>query len=246
MEEAKAGMEISEARIEELEVTLSKLKLTAPFDGTMGIIEVSKGAYVQPNQVLGSFVDNSFMHIDFKIPEKFINDVGAGQVVEVTLNSLDQVFEGTVEAVEPKSESESHSVKIRAGMENYQNLLRHGMFCSISLIIGEKSNALSIEEHAVEVEGEAEYVWVIEKGKAMKRRVMTGSKEKGRVEILAGLEAGELVVIAGQLKLYPGSKVKITNLSAEEGQKNKEEKEHEKPIEKISKKFKVKRKGQKK
>jgi membrane fusion protein (multidrug efflux system) len=131
-------------------------------------------------------------------------------------------------------------------MENYQNLLRHGMFCNISLIIGEKSNALSIEEHAVEVEGEAEYVWVVEKGKAMKRRVMTGSKEKGRVEILAGLEIGEIVVVAGQLKLYPGSKVKITNLSADESVKTKEDKESDKPVEKISKKFKVKRKGQKK
>lgn len=213
LEETKSGMDRAAAQIEELEVALSKLTIVAPFDGVFGIFDVSPGAFTQQNQVIGSFVDNSFMYIDFKVPEKFVQEIGPGQVVEIKIYAFkDQIFQGTVEAIEPKSESESHSVKVKASMENYQNLLRHGLFCNVSLIIGEKQNALSVDESCVEYEGEHAFVWVVEKGRAMKRRIVTATKEKGRIEVISGLSEGDLVVIAGQLKLVPGMGVKITNL----------------------------------
>ena len=215
LEETLGKLDGAKAKVEELEATLAKLTLRAPFKGKVGLLNIHKGAYVQPGQdLISSLVDNSSLRIDFKIPEKFIGQIGAGQTAEIQVETFEaQTFQSTVDAIEPKSESESHSVKVRSSMKNPQNMLQHGMFCRVSLIVGEKPSALLIEESSLEREGEIEYVWVIEKGKAIKRRVLTGTHENGKAEITAGLSEGEMVVIAGQLKLYPGVRVKITNLT---------------------------------
>jgi membrane fusion protein (multidrug efflux system) len=214
LEETLSQMDAAKARIEETEATLAKLTLRAPFKGKVGLLNLSRGAYVQPGQDIGCLVDNSSLRIDFRVPEKHIGQIGAGQISDIRLETFkNQVFQASVDAIEPKSESESHSIKVRASMANPQHVLQHGMFCQISLIIGEKPNALSIDESAIEIEGEIEYVWVIDKGKAFKRRVLTSTHENGRAEISAGLTEGEMVVTAGQMKLTPGARVKIGNLT---------------------------------
>jgi membrane fusion protein (multidrug efflux system) len=131
----------------------------------------------------------------------------------------DQVFRGAVEAVESQIESESHSLAIRGSIPNDDLLLRPGLFANISLIIGEQGDVIQVDEAAVDREGEIEFVWVVEKGKAMRRRVLTGIRENGKIEIIAGVRPGQVIVIAGQLKLSDGVRVKLTNLEIEEEKK---------------------------
>ena len=71
---------------------------------------------------------------------------------------------------------------------------------------------MTVDEACVERMGEVEFVWIIERGRADRRRVLTGSRENGQVEIVAGLQPGQIVVTSGQLKLSDGAKVKISNM----------------------------------
>ena len=211
--EAEGSVKIAEGKLKQAKANLEKANIRAPFDGTIGIINISPGAYVQAGTELVTLVDNSSVKVSFKVPEKNIHDVGVGQVVEIKVSAFkNQVFTGTIEAVDAKIEKESHSVEIKGIIPNPDNMLRDGLFANVSLIIGEKGDTMTVDESCLERAGEIEFVWTIERGRAERHRVLTGTRENGQVEIIAGLQPGQIVVTSGQLKLSDGAKVKISNM----------------------------------
>jgi len=206
---AKAQLEVAKAK-------LAKATIYAPFDGKIGLIDVSVGAIVDSQKELVTLVDFDPMKIDFKIPEKFIHDIGVGQTAEVKLDSIpNQVFQATVEAIDSRIDPQTHSIAVRATIPNEDGKLQTGLFGSVSVIIGIKNDALLVPESAIGREGDIEYVWVIVNGKSGRKRVLTGTRENGQVEITAGLRPNEIVVTSGQLKLGEGTAVKVSNLGGE-------------------------------
>ena len=213
LDEANASMKMTEGKLLQAKANLEKANIKAPFDGTIGIMNISAGAFVQGSTDLVTVVDNKSVKVTFKVPEKNVHDIGVGQVVEVKVSAFkDQVFTGMIEAVDAKVEQESHSVQVKGVIPNPDNLLRDGLFANVSLIVGEKGNTMTVDESSIERIGEIEFVWVVERGRAEKRRVLTGSRENGQVEIVAGLQPGQIVVTSGQIKLSDGAKVKISNM----------------------------------
>ena len=213
LDEANASMKMTEGKLLQAKANLEKANIKAPFDGTIGIMNISAGAFVQGATDLVTVVDNKSVKVTFKVPEKNVHDIGVGQVVEVKVSAFkDQVFTGMIEAVDAKVEQESHSVQVKGVIPNPDNLLREGLFANVSLIVGEKGNTMTVDESSIERMGEIEYVWVVERGRAEKRRVLTGARENGQVEIVAGLQPGQIVVTSGQIKLSDGAKVKISNM----------------------------------
>jgi membrane fusion protein (multidrug efflux system) len=213
LDESKGRLKIAEGKVTGAKANLAKANIKAPFDGIIGIINVSPGSFVQGATELVTVVDNTSVKAIFKIPEKNIHDVGVGQVAEIKVGAFKkQIFTGTVEAVDAKIDTESHSLQVKASIPNPDGLLREGLFADVSLIVGEKGNTMSVDESAVDRLGEREFVWVVTKGRADRRPVLTGTRENGKVEIVAGLQPNEIVVISGQLKLSDGAKVKISNM----------------------------------
>ncbi|MEI8295164.1 MAG: efflux RND transporter periplasmic adaptor subunit [Alphaproteobacteria bacterium] len=232
LDEIVAKRDAAEGKVEEAEATLKKKRIIAPFSGNIGIVSVSPGAYVQANHDLVMLVNINPIVVDFKVPEKNVHDVGAGQIAEIRVEGFkDEIFRFTVDAVDSKVNEQSHSLAIRASNPNEENQLHAGLFANVSLIVGDKSDALLIPETALHREGEAEFVWTIKQkgknqGKAGRQRVISGTRENNTVEIVAGLRPGTLVVTAGHLRLGEGSAVKITNMD-EEKKEEKEQKEKE-------------------
>ena len=144
---------------------------------------------------------------------KYIDDVAPGQNVEITVDAYSgKVFSGTVDAIDSEVDTKNHSILVKAIIPNKNGHLRHGMFANVRLVTGEKSGVVLIDEDALLREGSIEYVWVIdEKGRAYRKRVLSGAKDINGVEIVAGLREGETVVTTGQLKLSEGLMTKILN-----------------------------------
>lgn len=212
-EEASAQLKAAEGKLQQAKARLDQAHIKAPFDGTIGIMNINAGSFVQAATELVTLVDNSSVKVSFKIPERNIHDIGQGQSLEVKVSAFkNQVFTGTVDAVDAKIEKESHSVEVKGTIPNPDGLLRDGLFANVSLIVGEKNNTMTVDESAIERQGEVEFVWVIERGRAERKRVLTGTRENGQVEIVAGLQPGQVVVTSGQLKLSDGAKVKISNM----------------------------------
>lgn len=244
-DKAHAELAVSEGRAAAARSKLAKTTITAPFEGTIGLIHFSEGSYIQANQELVHLVDTTPMKVDFKVPEKFVNDIGSGQMAEVRVQALgDRVFMANVDAVDSKVDTENHSIAVKGSIDNENGWLKAGSFAQVSLIIGEKGDTIVVDEAAVDREGNFEFVWVIEKGRAHRQRVITGVREKNQTEIVAGLQPGQIVVTAGQIRLADGMNVNITNMTPEAvadagksptGKKKEEKTEEAKPEEKKDK-----------
>lgn len=212
-DEAKAGVDVTKARLDRATADLDKAKIVAPFSGTIGLLQVDPGAYVQAAQELVALVDNTPVYVEFKIPEKFLGDIGVGQTAEIKLDSFpEDKFVASVEALDSRIDEVSHSIAVRASLPNNEGKLREGLFANVSLLIGEKTNALLIPESALAREGNIEFVHIVQEGKAGRRRVVSGTRENGKVEILQGLRPDELVITAGQNKVGDNTPVEIINM----------------------------------
>ena len=215
-DENRGQLNMARAQVEVAKTKLEKTVIYAPFDGTIGLIDVSVGAFVDTQKELVTLVDFDPMKIDFKVPEKFIHDIGVGQTAEIKLDSMpDQVLIATVEALNSTIDPLTHSISARAMIPNEDEKLRAGLFGHVSVIIGVKNDALLIPESALGREGDIEFVWVVVNGKAGRKRVLTGTKENGQVEITAGIRPDEVVVTSG-VHLGEGTAVKITNMGGDE------------------------------
>jgi membrane fusion protein (multidrug efflux system) len=148
--------------------------------------------------------------VKFGIPGKFVNDVGVGQVVELKVDACkDRVFKGTVEAVDSHVDSTTNSIALKASIPNEDGVLKSGLFATVSLVVGEQGDTITVDESAVERQGEQEYVWTVDRGKARRTSILTGARYRGRIEVVAGLREGQVVVTAGQLRLSEGKPVKV-------------------------------------
>lgn len=220
-DKAYAEMNISRAKMEVAAAQLKKTEIRAPFSGVIGICDISAGAFVQPNQELVTLVDQTPIKVRFGIPGKYVNDVGIGQTVELKIDAYkDRSFRGTVEAVDSHVDPATNSVAVRASVPNEDGVLKAGLFATVSLYVGEQTGIMTVDEAAVERMGEQEYVWIVDRGKARRTGVLTGARSGGRIEV-TGLREGQIVVVAGQLRLVDGVWVRVTNMeldAAESGE----------------------------
>lgn len=207
-DETKAAFEGAKARVDKAQAALDKATIKAPFEGTIGLIDIDPGAFVQAAQDLVKLVDNTPIYADFKVPEKYLHDISVGQLAEVKVDAFpDQKFVATVEAIDSSVDGQSHSIALRATIPNDDGRLRSGLYANVSLIIGDKPDALLIPESALIRDGNKEMVYVVHEGKAHPINVLTGTRENGMVEVLTNLKEDLNVVTAGQIKLVPGRAV---------------------------------------
>ena len=201
LDNAQAQLSVSEARVASARAQLDKMSLVAPFDGVVGLREVSVGAFVTVGQNLVNLTRLDPMEVDFSLPERDLARVAVGQPLIVTVDAFGgQSFKGKIEAIDPMLDVNSRSAKLRAQVENPEHKLRPGLFARIGLDTGDGAKALLVPEQALLQQGDTRFVYKIVDGKAARTVVKTGQRLPGKLEILEGLKAGDQVITAGQGK----------------------------------------------
>ncbi len=198
----------SEATLNLARKRLTEYTLTAPFDGILGRRFISVGQYISPQTTLVSIYALDRMKLDFSVPERYSARVKPGQTLSLTVAAHgDEKFSGEIYLVEPEVEAETRTVQIRAYVPNADHRLKPGMFASVSLSVGTKDAALTVPEDCIFPHTGGFAVYRDAGGVAELVPVLTGIRIPGRVEILSGLKAGDLVARAGNLRLSPGRKL---------------------------------------
>lgn len=212
LDSSEAALKVQEATVTLAQAKLDKMRLTAPFSGVVGIRNVSVGDYVKEGQDLINLEDIGLLKVDFRLPESTFGQLKPGQHVEVASDALPgQQFEAVLDAINPLVEAGGRSIACRAHLSNSNAVLRPGMFVRVRLIFEKRSDVLLIPEQALVPDAKAPYVFRVVDGKALRATVQTGLRRHGQVEIVEGLNAGDEIVIAGQLKLRDGAPVKSIN-----------------------------------
>ena len=209
-ETATSNAQVAEAKLRLAQARLSKMRIVAPFDGSVGIRSVSIGDYVKDGTDLVNVEDVRILKVDFRLPERNFSQIRVGQTIEVVADALpNERWQGRIEAINPKVDADGRSLELRALLENTSGKLRPGMFVRVRVIVGERSNALLIPEEAIVPQGAEFYVFKVVEGTARRVPVKIGVRRDAMVEILDGLTAGDQVVTAGMRLSRDGQPVRV-------------------------------------
>lgn len=199
---ARAAYGVDQARVASARTALTKMTLSAPFSGQVGLRNVSVGAFVTVGQDLVTLVRLDPIEVDFSVPETALSQLKNGQAISITVDAFpsDQ-FGGAVTAIDPVIDPTSRSAKLRAQIANPDGRLRPGQFAKLQLDTGgNTTDAVLVPEQALMQDGSQRYVWTIVDGKAKKVVIKTGVRVPGAFQVLEGLKAGDQVITAGQTK----------------------------------------------
>lgn len=209
-DEALAKLRTDQAGVDLARARLEKTMIKAPFDGIIGLRNVSIGDYVNPGQDMVNIESIDPLKVDFRMPEIYLNVLKTGQTIQVAVDAFPgKAFEGEVYAIDPLVDSSGRTVVLRAKLPNPENLLRPGLFARVNLLVSQAGDAIIIPEQALIPQGNERFVYKIVDGKAVMVPVKTGTRREGQVEITDGLAQGDIIVTAGQMKLRPNSPVTI-------------------------------------
>ena len=201
-DQTRAAFAVDQARVASARAALSKMTLRAPFSGRIGLREVSVGDFVSVGQDLAPLVRMDPIKVDFSVPEGALSQIATGQSIAVTVDAFPgETFGGKVVAIAPVIDPDSRSVQLRAEIPNPDGRLRPGQFAKLVLDTRNAAQSgLLVPEQALMQEGETRFVYTVVDGKAHKAVVTTGIRVPGKVQVVEGLKAGDVVITAGQAK----------------------------------------------
>jgi len=201
------------ADIEVLKVQIRKTEVRAPFNGTIGLRNISIGAQITPATALATIRDVRNLKLDFSVPEKYSGEIKQGTKVKFTVQGNDKKYDATVMATEQGIESDTRNLNGRAIVENKNISLIPGVFANVELRLNENKYALMVPTQAVIPQARSKQLIVSKQGKAKFVTVKTGVRNSSSVEVLSGINAGDTVVTTGILFLKPDAVLKFLKVT---------------------------------
>lgn len=205
VDEASAALARTRAEVQYRQTLLQKHRITAPFDGRVAFRRVDPGAYVSPGTPVVELVDADPIEVAFEVPAEHAGAVAPGHAVTVDLDG--EPREARVVAIAPAADSGTRGLALRAEIPNGDGRLLPGRFVRVEVPLRTVDDAVVVPEQAILPGPASDAVFVVADGRAERRRVTTGLRQLGIVQIVDGLTAGETVVVAGQQKLRDGARV---------------------------------------
>jgi membrane fusion protein (multidrug efflux system) len=208
LDSAAANLSINQSQAEFSNAQLQKLSIKAPFKGMIGLHDMSIGDYVNAGEDLVRLVEIKTLKFDFALPEVYLSKVKLGQTITINTTAFPGTkYEGSVTAISPAINEETRSLMVRAVIQNSSLELRPGLFANVILEVSQNDNAIMVPEQALIPQGQRYYVMKVVDGKVEQVPVIIGQRRKADVELVSGVKADDVVIIAGQMKLQPGAPV---------------------------------------
>ncbi len=196
----------------EILINLKSGNIIAPFSGVLGYTGLTEDILVSNNIFIITLDDNSTIYSDIKIPENYSASIKKGLPVEVKLSSFkDKVFLGEVDFVSSRINADTRSLLSRIKIDNANLELISGSLLEVSVKFNLR-NSLSVPDTSVMVEGDKSFVYKInDENIANKTEIKTGLRVDKNIEIISGLNEGDIVVAEGLKKVRPRGKIKPIN-----------------------------------
>ena len=190
-------------------VKLNDRNIIAPFDGVLGYTGLTEDILVSDSTIIITLDDNSIIYSDIKIPENYSALIKKDLPIEARVSSYkDKVFNGTIDFVSSRINADTRSLLSRVRIENSELSLMSGSLLEVNVKVNSR-DGISIPDTSIIMEGEKSYVYKISKENvAEKTEVKIGARKSGDVEILSGLNVGDIVAAEGLKKIRPMGKIK--------------------------------------
>ncbi len=197
-----------------VQAQLEKTVIRAPFNGRLGLRQVSEGAVINASNIIVSIVNIDPIKLEFSIPERYAGLVTEGSSIYFSSESSTEEVEGKVYAFEPQIDAATRTIKLRAQSPNKSGKYLPGMFVKIRFVLDVKEDALLVPAEAVIPELSGYKVFVVgADGNAEQRMIEIGTRTDTQVQVISGLKEGELVLTTGVMQVRQGMPVKPTTIN---------------------------------
>lgn len=211
-EQASTELATLKAEMDLVKANIALTELRAPFDGIIGLRNVSEGAYASPSIVVAKLTKVSPIKLDFYIPERYAKDIKKGTRLTFNVDQNLESYNATVYAVESKIEDATRSLTVRAIYPNPGSKLVPGQSAYVKLKKQEIRNAIVIPTQAVIQEMGIPKVYLYKSGKAQPVAIETGIRTDADIQVLKGLSVGDTIITSGTLQLRTDLPVTLDNI----------------------------------
>ena len=211
IDDARLKVATIKASKAEIDVKLDYATIRAPFAGTIGLRNVSVGAYLSSGSPVAQLVKLDPLKIEFSVPEKYASQIAIGQIVTFEISGNRTQYQGTVYAAEPAISQDTRALRVRAKVPNEKNTLIPGAFADISLSLDSIPDGLMIPTDAIVPKLNEQLVYKIANGKAQEVQVVPGIRKTSTIQIIKGISANDSIMVSGLLQVRNGMPVKAGN-----------------------------------
>lgn len=205
---AVASWDMIRAEAQLITAQLAKTRIIAPFNGRIGLRNVSEGSYLTPAAHITTLQDNSSVKIDFSVPEKYAGTIRPGDKITFGVQGTTRTFNGTIYAVQPNIDQGTRTLQVRARAPNTDGALVPGALATVDLSL-KQQEALMIPSYALIPALKGHTVFLYKGGVAESRPVNIGGRTEELVEVVEGLRSGDTLITSGILQLRPGMPVQL-------------------------------------
>lgn len=212
-QQAEASLSALRADIEEIEAKLAQTVLRAPFDGVIGLRQVSVGAYASPSTTVATLTSTSRLKIEFSVPERYAGILKPGAPLTFTVEGGSKVYHAKVYATNSIVDQETRTFTVRAVYDNVNRELVPGRYVSISLVTRTFGDAIAVPSEAIVSEMGIDKVFLYRNGKAQPVVIVKGLRTDAEVQVISGLEPGDTVITSGTMQLRTGMAVDLKEIN---------------------------------
>jgi len=229
----EATLQGAKAQVMEQKAILNKKVIRAPFDGHLGIRNIDVGQYLNAGSAIVTLQQLDPVYLDFTMPQQSLAQIKVGQKIVIKSDTYpDKVFEGSIAAINPKVDISTRNVQVRAELPNPEHLLLPGMYAKAEIVVGEPKHVVTLPQTSITYNPYGNTVFIVKESESSpdltvnQQFVTLGETRGDQVQILQGVNEGDVVVSAGQLKLQNGSAITVNNSALPKDDPNPKPKDH--------------------
>ena len=212
LDQTKTRAESASLNKELAEISLNKSLISSPLKGTIKTRHIKVGEFVRKGDKLVEILDIDKIIVKVNIPEQEILSIQVGQNVEVALYIMEKkTFLGRVKNIGLEADSSNRTFPVEILVDNKERQLRAGMLARATFTKNVDQDQIVIPRHTILERDQGRVVYVFEDGKAFRRDITIGLSQLDQVQVVQGLNKGELIVVEGHTKLTDGEEVNVVN-----------------------------------
>lgn len=200
------------ADIELLKVSIAKTEIRAPFDGRIGLRNVSLGAYVSPTDIIATLRQVDQLKLEFTVPEKYSTAFKSGKKVSFSIDGSTKDFTATVMATEYFIDANTRSLNVKGLIKSNDAVLVPGAFAKVNLDLDRDDKAIVVPTQAVIPLSMGKQVIIYRNGKPDFKGVTTGIRDSTYIQVSSGINVGDTVIISGLMAIKPNSQIQLSKV----------------------------------
>jgi membrane fusion protein (multidrug efflux system) len=220
LDTAETGLRQQEAMVQSAKALIGRKRITAPFDGVIGIRQVSLGQYLNPGAMIAPLQSFDPIYVEFSLPQQHLASLSEGKKIRVRAAGIESEFEGEITAIDSRVDESTRNIVVQGTLSNPERKLRSGMFVNVEVLLPTQEGVIAIPSSSISYATYGDSVFVLKDGQTLDGKpskvvkqvtVRLGATRGDQVTIASGLKAGDEIATGGVFRLQNGAPVQINN-----------------------------------